>query len=988
MPECYVSQPEGDFLHMEPQHSTKCTDYNDTCFVHIVGDKVFRGCFNDYARHKQLSDNFLADNAKSVLFKRCADYKCNGDVVKQADCIKCDSNDDPNCHNPGASMVQTCAVSVDSTACYHHSDADRVIRGCMSEVRPEHRQSCANNSDQCKVCAGNGCNNRSHFQRCKSCDADDDCESEICHEYVDECFIHVQRRQHLRRGCLKSAPANVRKSCDSSQDETCEKCSDRDDCNDRRVDTETCLVCDSVNVDECFLKPNDTMVATCPLGLKPLGCFLLMKEAHKAERGCVISLHRDDRAQCRRGRDKCKTCMGNNCNAKRQFQSCISCDPSKNVECENDERLKTVADITCPDYLGTCYSQVGGDKQVRRGCVGDTIVPTQEACNGSDCEMCDHQSRCNDHKLFRSTCHKCDSQRQNCTGLAPMDTEVCKLTLNAKGCFHRIEYVDKRVMERRGCLSSLSTAERNACGEHSNSCKTCKSNKCNRQRGFSRCIECSSDSARNCIWAPSHNEPAICPAYDDKCFTYIGEQHIGRGCVKKQDAKFKEKCRANPAKCNVCDPNGGDGAVCNGSGINLTTCYACDSRDNALCRDRPHEMRREICNVIDGKARQECFLSIEGERYRRGCMSHLAEPKQTECRRNTDTCKMCVTKNCNDRLEFHECVMCNSNDDPQCVSNAMSSNTGICEQYSSICIVGIDDYGVTHRRCSHDYMSDVRHFTKGIDHCEKNNCNNKLFPIDRKQCFQCTGDEDCDYPSDAEMIKPCAVVSPFDRCYTYRNKSENFRMFFFELCVLFSITKMLIISIIAKAENKIFRGCITDSSDSRILCGDYPESCVECKLNGCNSQPKDQPAQLKCHQCSGPGDCAFGQNAGLEQPCKMKVPFLTVESCFTLASKDSDVVRRGCTLDVNDDDCNETGGCKKCHGVACNNENVKYHQCVVCNSGDNNDCAKLEDATELKVQCTGDPYPMDKRGCYTVKMGKYNVFERLRSLGWKQMIRS
>lgn len=175
MPECYVSQPDGDFLHMEPQHSTRCTDYNDTCFVHIVGDKVFRGCFNDYTRYRQLGDNFLADNANSVLFKRCDDYKCNGDVVKQAACIKCDSNDDPNCHNAGADMVQTCAVSVDSTACYHYSDGDRVIRGCMAEVRPEHRQSCANNSDQCKMCAGNGCNGRSHFQRCRSCDADRDC---------------------------------------------------------------------------------------------------------------------------------------------------------------------------------------------------------------------------------------------------------------------------------------------------------------------------------------------------------------------------------------------------------------------------------------------------------------------------------------------------------------------------------------------------------------------------------------------------------------------------------------------------------------------------------------------------------------------------------------------------------------------------------------------------------------------------------------------
>lgn len=773
LPVCYISPPDGEYYSLEPQNSKECMDYNDTCFIEILNGKVNRGCFNEYANDKQLSVNFLEENKDNVLFKSCDDHKCNDDVVKQTSCIKCDSDDDSNCYNPTVDMVQTCAISIYSTSCYHYNNGTKVIRGCMSEVHKELQESCANNSDECKICAGDGCNDRSNFQQCKSCENNDNCESEICHDYSDECFIHVQGHT-ITRGCLNSAKTRIRRGCESSQIGTCEKCSDRNDCNDRDIEEETCLECDSVNVDDCFLKPNASMVATCPLSLKPLGCYLIMKEGNKAERGCMSSMHKNELVQCRDGRGTCKACMGNNCNMRQRFQSCISCDSTKSVYCE--KHVKTAIDITCPDYFGTCYTHVGNDKVVRRGCVGDTNMPTKETCEGLDCEWCGDQNRCNKHELFQSICYECDSKHSNCMNLKSMDTQTCKLTLKAKGCYHRIEHYGNQTHVSRGCLSSLSSAERNACGEHTNTCKTCKSNKCNKQQGFSKCIECSSDVTRNCIWRPEDIKPVICPVYDNKCFTFIGTRQFIRGCLKKQDTNLWTKCKENSKKCEKCDPNSsGDGAICNAKVYNLATCYACDSKDNSLCTKKPEKMPLEICNLVneDPNSNQECYLSIEGDRYKRGCMSSLVEPKQTECRNNVDTCKMCVTKNCNNRKEFHECVMCNSNDDPQCVSNAVDSKTGICEQYSSICIVGIDDYGVTHRRCCHDYIADIQHFSKGIKSCEGNNCNFKLFPADRKQCFQCSGDEDCDYPSDTEMIKPCAVVSPYDRCYTFMNKSED-----------------------------------------------------------------------------------------------------------------------------------------------------------------------------------------------------------------------
>lgn len=173
------------------------------------------------------------------------------------------------------------------------------------------------------------------------------------------------------------------------------------------------------------------------------------------------------------------------------------------------------------------------------------------------------------------------------------------------------------------------------------------------------------------------------------------------------------------------------------------------------------------------------------------------------------------------------------------------------------------------------------------------------------------------------------------------------------------------------AATQLFRGCISDPYDSRILCDDNPESCVKCMASGCNVNPKLHDAELSCHQCDSTDECAFGQQSGMEAKCTKKVPFLSHESCYTLATNNGKVIKRGCTLDyfANEEACKEEADCRKCPLAGCNNNNLRYHQCVVCNSDETGECLKLENPKSLTRQCDGDPYSYDKRGCYTMKIG-------------------
>lgn len=150
---------------------------------------------------------------------------------------------------------------------------------------------------------------------------------------------------------------------------------------------------------------------------------------------------------------------------------------------------------------------------------------------------------------------------------------------------------------------------------------------------------------------------------------------------------------------------------------------------------------------------------------KRGCVEDLPPEESADCLSNSDSCKVCMEQNCNTRLHFQECYVCNSRSDPQCVKDPQCSD--ICEKYDSRCMVGVDSNGLTHRQCTVEKVV----LNSKFKICTENNCNKEIFPADRLMCYQCSGDKKCDslQRSNADLLKPepCNVYSIFDQCFTY-----------------------------------------------------------------------------------------------------------------------------------------------------------------------------------------------------------------------------
>lgn len=86
-------------------------------------------------------------------------------------------------------------------------------------------------------------------------------------------------------------------------------------------------------------------------------------------------------------------------------------------------------------------------------------------------------------------------------------------------------------------------------------------------------------------------------------------------------------------------------------------------------------------------------------------------------------------------------------------------------------------------------------------------------------------------------------------------------------------------------DKKIYRGCLTDASDHRLLCeqdsSDKKGICVKCSGSGCNNMPRVRPPLLSCVHCKKSHECAFGQDKNNAVTCKSQIPFGTDESCYT-----------------------------------------------------------------------------------------------------------
>lgn len=433
-----------------------CKDYNDACFI-LTNDSnlVTRDCFNEYLEKTGISPNYLFENYKSSSYEMCSEPLCNDHDIKEIHCVSCNSLVDKNCVNGTSIGRKRCELEVNPSGCYHLVD-EHVERGCISDLTLDKREMCESNSDECKKCIHNECNLKASFQTCiKSVPGIDLSISATCKRYDDECYIHVYNNT-IRRGCvgdLIDVPIEgIDIENDCKNDVICELCSDSNDCNNREIQTENCLVCSSDDDVFCSSNPSIEMSGTCPLALKPIGCYLKTNIGLYAKRGCVLHLDEQERQNCQSS--TCKTCYGINCNLKRYFQTCANC----NSEVDGEKCIESAHianEMLCPNYLGECYTLIK-DGHVIRNCTGDEVIPLADTCtrNPDNCKLCSHKGICNSERVKILSCASCDSSLD--ASCATNDTfnafETCQLSIHPQTCYHLI---DSLGIHKRGNFSSI-----------------------------------------------------------------------------------------------------------------------------------------------------------------------------------------------------------------------------------------------------------------------------------------------------------------------------------------------------------------------------------------------------------------------------------------------------------------------------------------------------------------------------------------------------
>lgn len=104
----------------------------------------------------------------------------------------------------------------------------------------------------------------------------------------------------------------------------------------------------------------------------------------------------------------------------------------------------------------------------------------------------------------------------------------------------------------------------------------------------------------------------------------------------------------------------------------------------------------------------------------------------------------------------------------------------------------------------------------------------------------------------------------FFRRFSFKSNLYVFNVFFF-------------------TDEHVYRGCLSDSSDHRLLCDQDQKknhSCITCEESGCNDTPKIRPSTLSCIQCRGSHECAFGFEKDSASRCKADVRLGLEESCY------------------------------------------------------------------------------------------------------------
>uniref|UniRef100_A0A182M0B0 DUF753 domain-containing protein n=1 Tax=Anopheles culicifacies TaxID=139723 RepID=A0A182M0B0_9DIPT len=633
--------------------------------------------------------------------------------------------------------------------------------------------------------------------------------------------------------------------------------------------------------------------------------------------------------------DQCETEL---CNTV-QVTRCTRCSSDVSAECEN---------VICPTRTDQCYLNLADG---HRGCTSDQEYEVDCVPGSNTCTVCksDPVESCNDVRK----CVVCDTSKDPDCLQDALYVQRCPVTTDQ--CYR---YLDAQQTLHLGCTSEPDYLSN--CLATSGNCRTCSGDECNRDDKF-ECYTC-----EDCPTVEAERDSKIeCNILEEnRCYTAYdaSTKQTSRGCFNENVPSYdvfdvcdgsgcNDQIYPNHLQCYQCvgcdDVVDEDLNYCSNSeatscfmmwadseaevpntivrGCNTDDDYAsCQINRNCLvcagdrCNREPSRIRRfcDLCNGVDECEKEslihycavdsftnQCYLYSDGVgQLMKGCIADLDPVLAEACYDPSDTrCSLCKNVICNQK----HCVKCDTRTDGlACVLGDKSSvalRYKLCE--GDVCRVEIDAEGHTVRGCLEDFPQP----------CDANTCretslagsNGGIFPADRRQCFQCEG-ENCWMEQQPENARYCQLYrGPDDGCYIYNDGSS------------------------------IVRGCTTDPDAKCVTEADDPSHCMV-SFEDLKNDIAQQQAPITCYQ-----DCSDDVLSCVPVTCSSPT-----DRCFLSVSK-SGVITRGCTATDCPADSRDCFTCKDsyCNGV--------YSVCSSCDTSVDTDCTVGEAHGKICKQSDG-----------------------------------
>lgn len=487
----------------------------------------------------------------------------------------------------------------------------------------------------------------------------------LCNSLSDECYTIVFSG-NVFRGCIGDDIVREKESCGP---DNCLACSDRQGCNDVKLESQ-----------ECYFATNRTefTTITCPTTLKPMGCYHeIDNELGTFKKGCVSTLPTVPRANCKKNGDKCKVCSGPYCNNREHFVQCISCSSQMTPSCVSGASENK----TCKSYFDMCYTFIEGSS-VQRGCRYDTtegFTNEHMQYNLEKLEYCYSYNDipCNKNRI-RDSCIVCNSNSNpNCRDKPELiDEQYCSLrSSDSMGCYLK----ESNGLITRGCIKHLNRVDRWACvNSSSESCQHCLGQNCNQKVDFEQeCYLCDGSVDERCTVLGLTNKTMECSSYASTCLVGIDVNGFTR-----------RRCSINNSFDRLEFPYGMELCYKNLCNFKIfpekrRRCFQCSGSDSCLNLKTEYgsDMKPKVCNnyakqdkcfiYTDGKQTISIFEKVfffnkfpfPGDQVHRGCMSDRSDARSL-CKENKENCDKCKSNGCNNAtitIESSAATLCNSN---------------------------------------------------------------------------------------------------------------------------------------------------------------------------------------------------------------------------------------------------------------------------------------------------------------------------------------